>query len=115
MSKSDLNHQENCFAKEQTHKIELPGTADINMLEHPLEEEFFEDLDQKYLEVLQCKYNSLPRGLSPLEELFDFNDVSRKPKMESTETNVEECNIGSVEEPKMIKLSKNMPPLIKQK
>ena len=35
--------------------------------------------------------------------------------MESTKKDVEECNIGSVEEPKMIKLSKNMPPHIKQK
>jgi len=35
--------------------------------------------------------------------------------MESTETNVEECNIGSMEDPKMIKLSKNFPPHIKQK
>ena len=73
----------------------------------------FEDLDQKYPEVLQCKDNSLPRGLAPLEELFDFNDVARKQKMETTGTVVEECNIGSIEEPKMIKLSKTLPPPIK--
>ena len=35
--------------------------------------------------------------------------------MESTETDLEECNIGSVGEPKMIKLSKTLPPHIKQK
>ena len=75
----------------------------------------FENLDQKDLEVLQCKDDTLPRGLAPLEELFDFNDVARKPKMESTETNVEECNIGSIKEPKMIKLSKTLPPHIKHK
>ena len=34
-------------------------------------------------------------GLVPLEELFDFNDVAKKPKMEPVETEVEECNIGS--------------------
>ena len=33
--------------------------------------------------------------------------------MEST--NIEECNIGSEEEPKMIKLSKTLPTLIKHK
>ena len=33
--------------------------------------------------------------------------------MESTETDVEECNIGSEEEPKMIKLFKTLPLLIK--
>ena len=34
--------------------------------------------------------------------------------MESTETNVEECNIGNIKEPKIIKLSKIIPH-IKQK
>ena len=47
--------------------------------------------------------------------MFDFNDVSRKKKMESTNIDVEEWNIGSVEEPRMIKPSKNLPPHIKQK
>ena len=115
MSKLDLNHQEDCFDEEQTHKTYLSCIADINLLEHPLEAELLEHLDQKDLEVLQCKDNSLPRGLAPLEELFDFNDVARKPKKESTETDVEECNIGSVGEPKMMMLSKTLPPPIKQK
>ena len=47
--------------------------------------------------------------------MFDFNDIARKPKMETTKTNVEECNIGNIEKPKMIKLSKTLPPHIKQK
>ena len=47
--------------------------------------------------------------------MFDFNDVARKQKMESTETDVEEWNIGKIREPKMIKLSKTLPPHIKQK
>ena len=72
-------------------------------------------MDQKDLEVLQFNDNSFPRVLAPLYELFDFNDVARNPKMESTETDVEECNIGSIEEPKMIKLSKTLPPHIKHK
>ena len=75
----------------------------------------FENLDQRDLEVLQCKDDTLPRGLTPLEKLFYFNDVAKKPKIESTETNVEECNIGSIKEPKMIKLSKTLSPHIKQK
>ena len=113
MPKSDSDHEVDCSAEEQTHKTEPPYDADVNLLEHPLEAELFEDLDKKYLEVLQCKYNLFPRGLTPLEELFNFNDVARKPKMESTETNVEECNIGSEEEHKMIKLSKTLPNIIK--
>jgi len=38
--------------------------------------EIFDNLDQRELEVLQCKDDTLPRGLTPLEELFDFNDVA---------------------------------------
>ena len=57
----------------------------------------------------------MPRGLTPLEELFDFNDVAKKPKIESTETNVEECNIGGMKEHKTVKLSKTLPPHAKHK
>ena len=75
----------------------------------------FENPDQRDLEVLQFKDDTLPRGLTSLKELFDFNDVARKPRMESTENNVGEYNIGSINEPKMIKISKTLPPHIKQK
>ena len=34
-----------------------------------------------------------PRGLVPLEELFGFNDVAKKPKIEPTGVEVEYCNI----------------------
>ena len=37
------------------------------------------------------------------------------PKIEPTKIDVEECNIGSEEKPKMIKLSKTLPPHIKLK
>ena len=53
--------------------------------------------------------------MSPLEELFDFNDVAKKPKLEPIEIEVEECNIGSELKPMMIKLSKTSPAHIKLK
>ena len=62
----------------------MSSTVDINLLEHPYEAELFENIDQKDLEVLQCKYDSIPRGLTPLEEFFELNDVVNKPKMEPT-------------------------------
>jgi len=37
-----------------------------------------------------------------LEDLFDSNDVPRKPKMELAKSDVQECNIGIDENPKMI-------------
>ena len=68
------------------------------------------DKKQEGLKILQLKANVLPRGISPLEELFDFNDVAKKPKIEPTSKDVEECNIGMDKEPKMIKFSKSLPP-----
>jgi hypothetical protein len=61
------------------------------------------------------KDNVFPRGLHPLEELFDFDDVAKNPKIEPTGKEVEDCNIGTEKEPKMIKLSKYLPPAQKHK
>jgi hypothetical protein len=55
------------------------------------------------------KNNVLPRGLVLLEDLFDFSDVAKKPKIEASGKEVEDCNIGTEENPKMIKLSKSLP------
>ena len=66
-------------------------------------------------EVINLKDNFLPKGLTPLENLFYSNDVLRKPKMESLRSDIEECNIGTNENPKLIKLSKSLPPTEKVK
>jgi ribonuclease HI len=60
--------------------------------------------------ILHLKNNVLPRGLVLLEDLFDFNDVAKKPKIEASGKEVEECNTGTEENPKMVKLSKSLPP-----
>ena len=65
--------------------------------------------------MLQSNNENLPKGLVPLEEFFDFNHVVQNAKIDPTKTNVEECNIGSKEKPKMIKLSKTLPAHIKNK
>jgi hypothetical protein len=71
-----------------------------------------DEINEKYedTDVLHLKNNVLPRGLVPLEDLFYFNNVAKKPKIEPTRKEVEECNIGTEEKPKMIKLSKSLPP-----
>jgi hypothetical protein len=66
--------------------------------------------DELEAEVLQLKSNILPRGLVPLEDLFDNDDVAKKPKIEAHGQEVEDCNIGTEEKPKMVKLSKSLPP-----
>ena len=41
------------------------------------------------------KSNILPAGLTPLEDMFDDNDVPKKPKMEPLDASIEEHNIGT--------------------
>jgi ribonuclease HI len=66
--------------------------------------------DELETDILHLKSNVLPRGLVPLEDLFDFNDVAKKPKIEASGQEVEYCNIGTEEKPRMVKLSKSLPP-----
>ena len=89
----------------------------MNLLTHEPEQiaENSTDLENEDLEVLQSKDQSLLKGLVPLEELFDLNDVAKKPKLEPIESEVEECNIGSEEKPKLIKISKTLHVHIKLK
>ena len=55
--------------------------AGINMLTREFENqtEEYKNADKEDIEVLQSKDKSIPRGLAPLEDLFDFNDVAKKP------------------------------------
>jgi hypothetical protein len=55
---------------------------------------------------VELKTNHIPKGLVPLERLFDNNDVSKKSSIQSQEKDVFDCNIGTVADPKIIKLSK---------
>ena len=57
-------------------------------------------------DIVQLKSNYIPRGLIPLEKLFDQNDVARDPKMKPVDDVVEDRNIGTEENPQIIKLSK---------
>ena len=56
------------------------------------------------------KDNHLPQGLTPLEDLFDFNDIPKKPKMEPLRVDIEDYNLGIEDDPKIEKLSKSLPP-----
>ena len=57
-------------------------------------------------DIIQLKSNKIPRGMVPLEELFDSNNVPRNPKVAPSDAEVEECNIGIEQEPKVINISK---------
>ena len=67
------------------------------------------------MDVLKLKNNVIPKGLIPLEELFDQDDVACKPTLQPTKKGVEEVNIETAVKPKLVKLSKALPPKIKDK
>ena len=58
--------------------------------------------------IIQLKCNSFPRGLVPVEGIFDNNDVAKSPKVALRDDEVEECNIGTETDPKVIKICKNL-------
>ena len=57
-------------------------------------------------DIIQLKNNYIPKGLVPLEDLFEKNDVAKNPKVTPNSEEVEDFNIGTDAESKMIKLSK---------
>jgi hypothetical protein len=59
-------------------------------------------------DILELKNNHIPRGIVPLERLFDRNDVSTEVAMKNQEEEITDCNIGTIENPKIIKLSKEL-------
>ena len=54
--------------------------------------------------VFQLKDNILPKGLVPLERLFNPNDVAVDSGKISQDEHVPDHNIGTQEEPKLVKL-----------
>ena len=56
------------------------------------------------------KSNAFPKGLVPLERLFDQDDVTKKLKLTPDGDEVEEVNVGTPAKPKFIRLSKNLSP-----
>jgi hypothetical protein len=59
--------------------------------------------------IVEFKTNHIPRGLVPLERLFDSHNVSREASIKNQEEEVMDCNIGTAENPKIVKLSKELP------
>ena len=90
------------------HTVFIQSDIDI------LEKVDIEEIIEEEIDMLDLKDNFLPKGLTPLEDLFYSNDVPKKPKMEPVRSHIEECNIGIELKPKMIKLYKSLPPWEKE-
>ena len=58
--------------------------------------------------IVQLPSNHIPRGLVPLEEFFDHNDIPFNPSKRELDPSIQEHNIGSQSHPKLINLSIGM-------
>jgi ribonuclease HI len=56
--------------------------------------------------MLVLKNNQIPKGLIPLERLFNKDDIPSKSTLQPQPEEVEDCNIGTVNNPKNVKLSR---------
>jgi ribonuclease HI len=59
-------------------------------------------------QIIQLPSNHILRGLIPLERLFDGNDVAVKGKVSNEDPDTAEYNIGTQEEPRLVKLSSSL-------
>jgi hypothetical protein len=66
-------------------------------------------------DIVHLKNNGIPKELDPLENLFENNDVARNPKLTPNDEEIEDCKIGTQENPKIIKMSKTLNPEIKDR
>ena len=55
-------------------------------------------------DITQLSNNFIPKGLVPLEKLFDQNNVPKNPFSASPENDIEDTNIGTDEEIKNVKI-----------
>jgi hypothetical protein len=59
--------------------------------------------------MLVLKNNQILKGLIPLERLFNHDDIPLKSTLHPRPKEVEYCNIGTKETPKMVNISKYLP------
>ena len=68
-----------------------------------------ENVQQKDLKnMIGGKDNYIPKGLIPIEKLFDQNGLAKYPKVQPNENDIQDQNIGTEESPKIVKLLKNL-------
>jgi hypothetical protein len=58
--------------------------------------------------IVQLPSNHIPKGLVPLERLFDRNDVAMKGKVSIDDVDINECNLGTENNLKYVKLSSSL-------
>lgn len=64
---------------EKARKMLCPTSFDAKNMQE-LRQIHLGEIDEKEAEIIDLKDNFLPAGLTPLEDIFDANDVPKKPK-----------------------------------
>ena len=95
-----IDKSEQTISAEIANLILHPTTFDDKDVQE-LKQTHFDEITEAEVEVIELKDNFLPIGLTPLEDIFDSNDIPRKPKMQPLNAAIEDCNIGTIENPKM--------------
>ena len=108
-SQQKLNQNEQIITAKSAKQLLHPTIFDAKNMQE-LRQIHSREIAETEAEIIDLKDNFLPAGLTPLEDIFDANDVPTKPKMQPLNTAIEDCNIGTAEKPKMIKMSKSLPP-----
>jgi hypothetical protein len=71
--------------------------------------QYFQDKITNHL-IQVLKNNQILKGLIPLDRLFDQNDIPVKSTLQPQQEEVEDCDIGTKQESRMVKISKLLPP-----
>ena len=82
---------ENCFIDEGNLNMEDTMNQSLNQIAEK--------------NIIQLSTNSIPKGLVPLEVLFDNNDVAQSPGENPNNEEVEDVNIGTEQDPKVVKVA----------
>jgi hypothetical protein len=64
---------------------------------------------------IRIQNNKILKGLIPLERLFEKNDMPLKSTLQPQPEEVEDYNVGTKEDPRIVKISKYLPPEMKGK
>ena len=64
-------------------------------------------------EIIDLKTHHIPKGLVPVERIFDNNDVYLRSSGKIEVENTVDCNIGTFTDPKNVKISKSLPAQIR--
>ena len=87
--------------------LELTGDFSNSLIDQEEDDEVedFEDIAKNEIashQIIVLKSNFIPKGLVQLERIFS----NLKPVVQSLEENVVDCNIGTPEHPRMVKILK---------